>query len=38
MVIGLMTILDEVEDGLSGTPLRALRALTPEELVNTISP
>ena len=38
MLIGLMKILDEFEDGLSGTPLKALRALTPKELVNTIFP
>jgi len=31
-------ILDEFEDGLSGTPLRAIRAHTPKNLVNTISP
>jgi len=36
--MGLMKLLDEVEDGLSATPLRALRALTPKELMNTISP
>ena len=38
MLIGLMMILDEFEDGLSGTPLRAIRAHTPKNLVNAISP
>ena len=36
MLIGLVKILDEFDDEDSGTPLRALKTLTLNNLVNTI--